>query len=44
MKAHLQSLDNILEKSAINLNIIIVVANASVKNNITTSISHIISS
>jgi len=44
MKAHLWLLSNILEESAINLNNIIVVTNASVKNNITASISYIISS
>ena len=44
IKAHLWLLDYILEESAINLNIVIVLANTSVKNNIATSISHIISS
>ena len=44
MKAHLWLLNNILKESAINLNNIIVATNASVKNNITTFISYIISS
>jgi len=44
MEAYLWLLNNILEESAINLNIVIIVTNASVKNNIVISISHIISS
>jgi len=44
MKSHLQSLNNILEESFLNPNIILVTAGARIKNNITMSIFHILSS
>ena len=44
MKFHLWSLNIILEEFSLNLNIILVVTDASIKNNVTTSISYILSS
>jgi len=44
MKSHLQSLNNILEESSLNSNIILVTADARIKNNVTMFISHILSS
>lgn len=44
ISAYLQSLDNILEKSFLNLNIILIISNTSIKDNVATFISHILSS
>ena len=43
MNAHLCSLDKILNNSFSNPNTILVISNASIKNNVTTSLSHIYS-
>lgn len=42
MKSHLWSLNNIIEESSLNLNIVLVITDASVKNNVIMSIFHIL--
>jgi len=44
ISAYLQSLDNILEKSFLNLNIILIISDTSIKDNVATFISYILSS
>jgi len=44
MKSHLWSLGNIFEESSLNPKIVLIIANTSIKNNVTASIFYILSS
>jgi len=41
MNAHICSLDKILDNSSLNPDTILIISDTSIKNNITTSLSHI---